>query len=140
LIKQRLRIHLHKLFIKKGFGLKSYKILTQIISRLKNNNAFDPFKSIGQAVIKILPFCVVKKVTRGKHKIVLLLPIQYNKAFRVALNLLKNNSFDDKKSKNKKKYFLNFTSEVLSTINKKSKSYKTKLLHLKDIRFALSFR
>ena len=140
MIKQRLRIHLHKLFIKKGFGLKSYKILTQIIALLKNRKVIDPFKSIGKAVIKILPFCIVKKVTRGKHKIVLLLPIQYNKAFRVALNLLKNNSIEEKKGKNKKKYFFKFTSEILSTNNKTSKSYKTKLLHLKDIRFALSFR
>jgi len=45
-----------------------------------------------------------------------------------------------KKLRIKKKFFFLFTSEVLSTINKKSKSYKTKLLHLKDIRFALSFR
>jgi len=140
LIKKRLRIHLYKLFIKKGFGLKSYKILTQILSNFRMKSIINIFGIIGKVVLKNLPLCIVKKVARGKHKIVLLLPIQYNKAFRVTVNLLKKNALNIKKGKNKLDYSTKFTSELLYTFNKKSETYKTRLLHLKDIRFALSFR
>jgi len=89
LLEKRLRVQLHKFFVKRGLGLKSYKFSAIILTILKSNGFNFPFDFIGSAVNKVLPFCVVKKVVRGKHRIVLLLPITYNKAFHVSINLLK---------------------------------------------------
>jgi len=138
LLAKRLRSQLHKLFITRGLGLKSYKIVSEIICYLKKETEDNAFSFISKVLVKVFPYCVVKKVTRGKHRIVLLLPIQYNRAFRVSLNSLKNNSKLIKK-KDVSTFSKQFTSELVNTLNKKSQTYKIKLLHLKDIRFSLSF-
>lgn len=140
MIEKRLRIQFVKFFVKNGLGLKSYNIAVQILTVLKQHNFGSPFSIIGNAILKVLPYCTIKKVTRGKHRIVILLPVTYNRAFRISINLLKENGVSVTSGVNKYNYSNKFLNEVFDTINKKSKTYKTKIMHIKDIRFALSFR
>jgi len=143
LLEKRVKIQLYKLFIKKGFGLKSHCMVNYIIFLIKKTHKINSFKYIANVLKKILPYTIVKTVQRGKHKILLLLPITFCRAFHISFKSLKNNALLRKKKiiQNKKFSFADtFTHELLDTDNKKSDSYKQKIAHIKQVRLALSFR
>lgn len=138
-MERRLRIQLHKLFLKKGLGFRSYNLVTKILFILRKRGTIHPFKMLARGFSRVFPLVIVKIITKGKHKIYITLPITFNRAFHIAFTTLYSET-DARKSKNTKNFAYNFTSELFETLNKKSQSYKRKLSHLKEVRFALSFK